>query len=207
MVLDGVADSEDYYQGGSLIDLIDADAAFDTFFTSCLESGPSLCEFWDSSVPRMRAHFNAVLGKLASSPYSLPKRTLDKIAPFRMSLFHAAKSPFARFSSLARALPKLEQSSAQGLAHTLDNIEILVDRKWGVDFDSSFEPRWLIICTDANSRSNLTTFQSFRSYANLPHDTSLYSGAYVAPFTPALCRDLDIKAPKSQVFTGKLGAN
>jgi hypothetical protein len=47
---------------------------------------------------------------------------------------------------------------------------------------------------------------SFRSYANLLHDTSLHSGASIAPFIPALCRDLDIKAPKSQVFTGELGA-
>ncbi|PSN68650.1 hypothetical protein BS50DRAFT_663296 [Corynespora cassiicola Philippines] len=214
MALDGVVDLEDYYQGRWQSNLPDADAAVGAFFTDCFNAGSSACDFWDSSAEAIEARFHAVMDKLAEEPMIVTNASVVAypvvvtIEAFKGLLTSVPYQPTDFFPFLGRVLAQLEEGNAWrvaravGLGRRSDQCS-----NEGIDDIQDVEPRQFIACTDANGRFNLSTFESFREHVELLVDESKYLGESWAAGTSVNCRNLNIRAPESQVFNGIPSAN
>ncbi|KAJ4294006.1 hypothetical protein N0V90_007695 [Kalmusia sp. IMI 367209] len=214
LILDGVVDAEDYYQGKWQANLPDADEAFTTFFNYCFEAGNEACAFWDSSVDAIQARFQAVVDKITEEPIIVTNRSAVQypivvtIRTFKYVLAQMVYFPNANFPLLARILAGLEQGDGALLAQ-IARAGVRTDECSTPNIDDvpDIEPGHFIACTDSNGRFNLSTFEAFEAHAELLVDESAYLGDAWAAATSVNCRSLNIKAPESQILTGTPSSN
>ncbi|KAF2443998.1 hypothetical protein P171DRAFT_23781 [Karstenula rhodostoma CBS 690.94] len=207
LVLDGVQDADDYFQGKWIDSIADADRVFETFFSYCQQAGHFHCKFWDRSVSRIKDRFHAIEAKLATSPILTGGYIYVDAEELKYLLVIAIDDPQRYFPELAYLLWGLEQAS-EGFTREEHEIRLLEERysqtmsKWSED-----EARLLIGCTDADGRLNLSSFDAFVTHANTVYNTSKYLGEYWAS-DATVCSHISIRAPPSQVVNpDRLGAN
>ncbi|KAI9730869.1 MAG: hypothetical protein M1834_005587 [Cirrosporium novae-zelandiae] len=76
VILDGVCDSEDYYNGDWFTNLVDADHILDRFVLYCEAVGPKGCRFYKSGGGlAIREAYEDVLSKIYKNPISVPAST------------------------------------------------------------------------------------------------------------------------------------
>lgn len=69
MLLDGVVDSDHYYEGGGESSILDADAIFDRFFHYCDAAGPDKCPFYMEGGPsEIKSAYDAIESSLRATP-------------------------------------------------------------------------------------------------------------------------------------------
>jgi pimeloyl-ACP methyl ester carboxylesterase len=212
IVVDGVVDGEDYYQGKWLFNLHDADEAAQYFFQSCYDAGEGgNCTFWAESPPAIQARFQAIVDdmELHPIPVTIEIPAFATVSDLRTVMASVLYQPLALFAAFASMLVDLEQRNATTLAY-----EVGVGFRSKDDCSSSIpasfddvEPRRFIACIDANGRYNLSTYDAWVEHANSLVALSKYMGEAWASATAINCRKLNIKAPASQVFEGYPSAN
>ncbi|KAF2662120.1 hypothetical protein K491DRAFT_710077 [Lophiostoma macrostomum CBS 122681] len=213
IILDGVVDGEDYYQGKWEANLFDADAAVKSFFTYCYEGGSSSCAFWDESPEAIEDRWNNVLAKLEAEPITVINTTVVStptivtITDFKNVLLQVPYSPSVYFPILANVLAELEQGNGDGLAlYSGEGASLQCSDSSPLVYNE-IEPRFFIACNDANGRFNLSTVEDFTENADYLYNQSHLLGEAWAAATAVICRKLDIKAPQNQIFTGVPSAN
>ncbi|KAJ5109508.1 proteinase [Penicillium angulare] len=72
LIVDGVVDVYDFYEGTWLANLQDADAALGKFFEYCHEAGASECSFASSDLKDIQGRFQDVLEGLKTNPVAVP---------------------------------------------------------------------------------------------------------------------------------------
>ncbi|KAH8723284.1 hypothetical protein GQ44DRAFT_728781 [Phaeosphaeriaceae sp. PMI808] len=212
MILDGVVDGEDYYNGKRASNLPDADAAIDTFFKYCYEGGPDQCSFWAESPEAIKTRYNAVIEKLKARPLVVTDEmlvmypTIITYTDYKTTLLQMPYGPSEYYPIFADTLADLENGDA-GLLAELSGRGIRKEscskyaNKYG-----DVEPPIFISCIDANGRYNLTDYDKWVDHVNQLVSQSHYLGEVWA--TAALsCRSLNIRAPESQTFNGPPSAS
>ena len=136
MVIDGVADSENYY--ASMFDnyqnqfqailiwstalwsnnLLDTDKTFESFLTGCAEAGPEDCKFWAPTPKDIERNITALYDAIRSKP--IPMKTeksygLLDYEMLRSVIFRALYSPYATFAGLAEDLAALAAGDGTGI--------------------------------------------------------------------------------------------
>ena len=215
MILDGVVDSEDYYQGKWEANLYDADAAVETFWTYCYEGGNASCSFWDVSPEAIEARWYKVINQLKVQPIPVTDPTVVSIpaivtyTDFKTLLESAPYSPSVYYPILANVLAELEVGNGSLLAQLsgaginyLESCEISPPAVY-----NEAEPRYFIACNDANGRFNLSTVEDFTENVDYLYNQSQWLGEAWAAGTSVVCRSLDIKSPDNQILTGVPSAN
>lgn len=208
MILDGVVDVEDYYQGKWAANLPDADAAVSSFFKYCYEGGKEKCEFWDESPEAIEARFHAVFDDLRANPMIVDpdigvRPSIVTITDFKDVIILFPYAPNSFFPLAGRMMAQLEQRNASLLSGLASPGSRLDDTCGDTKVDvADQEPRQFIACTDANGRFNLSTMEAWVEHVNLLVDQSQYLGEAWAAGSSVNCRELNIKAPDSQVFDG-----
>ncbi|KAF4637999.1 hypothetical protein G7Y89_g79 [Cudoniella acicularis] len=118
VVIDGVVDPDDYYQGLELNNLQDTDAAVSTFFVYCHLAGSNLCPFnTGTSAYDIYLRFEAILARLDTKTSleqgwdnaTLISATLSQLKGY---IFEQAYSPIKSFPPLAQVLVQAEQTVA-----------------------------------------------------------------------------------------------
>jgi pimeloyl-ACP methyl ester carboxylesterase len=71
-VIDGVVNSDDYYDGAWVTNLQDTDFIMDKFFEYCHASGPNACKVWRESPQEIQQDFDRTLESLRHSPLGIP---------------------------------------------------------------------------------------------------------------------------------------
>lgn len=211
MIVDGVVDAEDYYQGEWKANLPDADKGIEFFFQSCHEAGKSVCKSWADSPEAIKARFDAALKSLAEDPLPVSNQIrpdIVTIEDLKILVLQAPYIPVLLFPLLDETLIGIEQRNFDDL-FLLTSVGTIQDTCSDElsQLYSDFEPLPFIHCTDANNRFNLSTFESWQDYANQLINQSHYLGDTWAVVTAILCRKLNIRAPASQVFEGYPSAN
>ncbi|KAF2035619.1 hypothetical protein EK21DRAFT_96813 [Setomelanomma holmii] len=210
LVVDGIVDGEDYYQGRWTTNIDDADKAFQYFFQTCYDEGKNgSCAFWDESPEAIEKRFDAVLDDISNNPIpvALDVPAIVTVSDLKNLMTSVPYNPLDTFPVLANILVDLEQRNATLVAQLL-GIGIQQDScKIVPELIEDTEPRQFIACTDANGRFNLSTYDAWVDHANDLIKRSKYLGEAWASGTSVACRKLDIKAPKSQIFEGYPSAN
>lgn len=135
MVIDGVADAENYYasQPPSLLppysliqtrlalwsnNLLDTDKTMQSFFDGCAAAGPDDCPFYAQTPEDISRNLTALYNNIRDKP--VPVRTkrsygLVDYSRLRSTVFASLYAPFATFPTLARGLADLAAGDGQVL--------------------------------------------------------------------------------------------
>ncbi|PPR04800.1 hypothetical protein CVT26_012973 [Gymnopilus dilepis] len=118
MVIDGVADSENYYATLWSNNLLDTDKTFESFLTGCAVAGPEGCKFWAPTPKDIERNITALYDAIRSKP--IPMKTeksygLLDYEMLRSVIFRALYSPYATFAGLAEDLAALAAGDGTGI--------------------------------------------------------------------------------------------
>ena len=211
MILDGVVDADDYYEGGWNMNLFDTDKAAKTFFTYCHQASPELCAFHGnaSSPEQIERRFYKLFNDLREHPILISDPSVSFMpvlvgwqalkAVFLISMYDSIQ----KFPSLASILNDLEHGNGTSLAISSGRafIEEPVNST-DEEYVSNYG-RTQIACIDANGRFNMSTFEQYENHTDYLLNQSFYGGNTWAAMVGMPCRAFDIKPPESQVFSGR----
>ncbi|KAJ7250341.1 TAP-like protein-domain-containing protein [Mycena rebaudengoi] len=118
IVIDGVANSKDYYELDWSSGLVDTDKVWQSFYDGCVAAGPDRCPFYAPTAEDINAKMDRIYASLRTRP--IPVRTsisygVVDYAFVRGVIFSALYKPYAQFPSLARALADLAQGNATAM--------------------------------------------------------------------------------------------
>lgn len=216
MILDGVVDSEEYYNGKWDSSPSDTDQAVRFLFQACFAAGPDKCAFHQqaTSSEELEQRYLAIMDSLRKSPIAVG----DPLSETTIALgliptvvtwqdlmsdtLSVAILPRLQLRGFVQTLAELETGKGERLAAIIDSANI-ASPYIGDTFGLQAAER-LITCLDANGRSKISTIDEYRDYVNSLARTSEHGGLAVAGNLGAVCRKLDILPPKSQVFEGTL---
>ncbi|KAJ7209101.1 TAP-like protein-domain-containing protein [Mycena rebaudengoi] len=118
IVIDGVADSTDYYEQEWANSLVDTDKVWQSFYDGCVAAGPDGCPFYAPTAEDINTKMDRIYASLRTRP--IPVRTnmsygLVDYAFVRSVIFSSLYKPYARFAPLARALADLAEGNATAM--------------------------------------------------------------------------------------------
>ncbi|PFH49122.1 hypothetical protein AMATHDRAFT_76363 [Amanita thiersii Skay4041] len=144
LVIDGVADSENYFATLWSNNLIDTDKTMQWFFDSCYEAGPSNCPFYASSPEAISQRLTKLYDTLKMQPIPvvdpLSSSTGMVDYPFlRTAIFTVLYKPYAFFPALAKALADLEGGNASSIWSVMNSAQRRFRCSCGDDEEHAFE--------------------------------------------------------------------
>ncbi|KAJ7499674.1 TAP-like protein-domain-containing protein [Mycena latifolia] len=118
LVIDGVADSENYFATEWSNSLRDTDKVWSAFIDGCVATGPQRCPFFSPTAAEISENVDKLYTSLRDRP--IPVRTnvsfgLVDYSVMRRVIFQALRTPYATFPALAQALADLSAGNATAL--------------------------------------------------------------------------------------------
>jgi hypothetical protein len=190
MVLDGVADTEEYFRGNITAELLDTDKAVDTFFQSCFEAGPDLCAFYDSSPEKISANLDALYEQVKVAPMPAIYGTNYGIVDYgflRETIYSLVATPYQSFQLLAEGLARLAQGNASLVFALNDSpLESSPCNCWTSDPSiNEVDAELTIICNDADVQNQ--TLEQWEDVFNAAANVSAYSEVLAGVYMRCQC--------------------
>jgi hypothetical protein len=206
MIIDGVLDLESYYNGGWESSVDEANDAARYFFQRCYEAGPQLCSFHQNATSwqQLEQRYQALLAVLQAAPLGLGNPISNTsialaemdilITPFVLNWRDIVARMFASLYLLSPTLTLVMDLALVALQTGNEELLSVLTERGQIStmtpgYDMRME-RTLVLCLDANGRSNLTAFEDYKSYAEYMYNKSSYGGLSIAAIT-AVCSKLD----------------
>ncbi|KAH7072281.1 Alpha/Beta hydrolase protein [Paraphoma chrysanthemicola] len=218
MILDGVLELEDHFNGGWEESTANSDEAARFWFKRCFEVGPQICGFHQnaSSWQEIEQRFWSLFNNLKDNPIGLgdpldPAAITyaqqgsiltpyvftwqDLINQFFSTSYILAPFYYALFDQTLIGLQTGNYSLVQftAIAATISTFAPVYDDRMA---------RTLINCLDANGRSNYTEFDDYKEFVGGIADRSEYFGLKIGTFSGPICSQLKLAPPESQAFDG-----
>jgi len=113
VLIDGVADAEDYYAATWANGIRDTDKSVQTFFDQCSASSPSECAFWSSTPGEIETRLDNLYESLRERPVPVTTQSeygydIVDYSVLRSAVFSSLYRPYPMFRTLAEALKDLE---------------------------------------------------------------------------------------------------
>jgi pimeloyl-ACP methyl ester carboxylesterase len=218
MIIDGVLDLEDNYNGGWENATANSDEAARFWFKRCFEAGPELCAFHQNATSwqELEQRYWNIMHVLKENPIGfanpLSNATLELakqgtvITPAVLTWRDIASQFFSAsyilnpiyYAALDLSLTELLTGKYQQLEYISLKAQI---SSYGATYDDRMA-RALIACLDANGRSNYTEYGDYEKFIDKMSNSSIYSGLNIATFSGPICSQLNVFPPKSQAFDG-----
>ncbi|KAJ6579543.1 TAP-like protein-domain-containing protein [Mycena vulgaris] len=118
LVIDGVADSENYFATEWSNNLLNADQVWSLFVDGCVAAGPEGCAFFAPTAAQLSENVDKLYASVRARP--IPVRTnvsfgLVDYSMLRRAIFQSLYSPYANFPRLAQALADLSAGNGTAL--------------------------------------------------------------------------------------------
>ncbi|CAN9434688.1 unnamed protein product [Alternaria alternata] len=220
MIIDGVLDLEDYYDGGWEAAIDDTDKAVSYFFKYCFEAGPALCLFHQNATSwqELEKRYQSLLSDLMSSPIGLGDPTSNTsilfaqtqgvlLSPYVLTWTDIVSQMFAAVYLISPiyvyvmdvVLVALQTQDVELLAAITEKSQISTFRP---QYDDRMA-RTLVSCVDTDGRSDkYTDFGEYKKFVNYMYNRSNSGGLSVAAINGPICSKLDVRPPVSQKFDG-----
>ncbi|KAL6249092.1 hypothetical protein RBB50_004155 [Rhinocladiella similis] len=197
MVLDGVVDSEDYYNGPWLQNLHDTDRILHKIMQYCSDAGPGLCRFWrPGGSQAILAAYESLLHDIWNDPLSVvgDQRRGPEIITWtdlKMVVKDALYQPIMLGPIAVELLQDITNGTGSVFAEYKQNGRTPSCRSQQCEIDGPYSeecvsPGWneleatpAILCSDAQDIGSFTE-DEFRSYWRLLQDQSSSMGDYWA---------------------------
>lgn len=197
MILDGVLNTEQYYNNYWTDNVDQMDEAMETFSTFCYSAGPEKCTFWGPTPANITARMDGIIRQLQNHPVPLSGvgdpdlPTMVTYSDLKALFLNTLYTPLARFPSMADILHQAECGNVSAFAGMYDQSNSITDA------------RLAITCTDSYRRNRLTTIEEFKSWAEYTIFKSKYIGDIYPIFLEGiLCRSFRPQLPDSMVVQG-----
>lgn len=191
LVMDGVFDDEDYYNGKWVSHGYDSDMALVSFSRFCHDAGPEKCAFWSSTPEKIMDRLDSLVDGLRENP-SKSKTYSALVQTLMMSVY----APLMMFPPLAMSLASLEKGNESSIATS------------GSFLTLGSDSQMLIPCTDSHGLARLDTLEDFDEYASLLIDQSKYVGPAMVQLNPRLlCSKIKLDLPTGSSLHGKIFSN
>lgn len=198
VILDGVVDAQDYYEGGWKANLYDTDAVLSTFSKYCYRGGQKSCSFWGPSEQNITNRIDQVLSSLQKHPIAVSGLQQDgetmglaTYSDLKQSMLLGVYFPASDFPLLADMLTALEAGDGSLITN------IPTDYLWGPDVNV------LIKCIDSYGNTNFTTLEEYQAYVNiLMNESKSLGDTWSNNAAPALCSSLNFNLPHGGSFPG-----
>jgi hypothetical protein len=219
MIVDGVLDLEDHYNGGWETSTLDSNEAARFFFKRCFEVGPQVCLFHQNATSwqDIEKRYWTLLDNLAENPIGLGDPlsaiSIQSVKQGIVITPHVFKwqDVLTQLFSTSYILNPLSYSILDaGLAllqagryELLNGVALSSQISTYRPLDDDRMARALVNCLDANGRSNYTKFGDYKAFLHGTTKTSIYAGLNIATFSGPICSQLNVSPPKSQTFGGE----
>lgn len=206
MILDGVVDGEDYYNGLWSNNLADTDAGVDSFINSCFAAGPDACVFYEKTTELIAMRLSKVFTKIKEAPLPVWNSSVTAMpllatyADLEWVLFLALYFPLGSFPKLANILVDLEHGYGGSLIEAR-KLVLGCDGPQNLGYDVT-AATYVIQCVDAAGRNNITSLGQYREYTDYLMRQSKYAGGTWS-LNALSCRAMDVVPPPSGQFTGE----
>ncbi|CAI6039277.1 unnamed protein product [Clonostachys chloroleuca] len=210
MILDGVEDPENYYNGLWSNNLLTADAGVDNFVTSCFAAGPEACVMYESSTDQIHSRLSSVIANLKEKPVPVWNSSvvgmpvLATYADLTNVLLLSLYFPLASFPKVAQIMVDLEQGHGESLIVS-KKISFRSDCQAEASFDG-LQASMMILCTDSDGRGRINSVEEYQDYVEDLQRQSKYIGNAWA-INRMNCHSIDVVPPKSGKFSGITGAD
>lgn len=208
MVLDGVADPEDYVTSMTLKNINHTDGVIDIFFIYCHEFGPSMCPYYTgSSAKDISDRFHRSLARLDAKKAreeNWANATEIELALISLKsvLLSTAFAPSAIFDALADVLLRLEFAIRD---RTLSSWTEYVIQAFGElntpEISDAF--KFGVLCSDQNNRWYNKTLQDIMPLQAEAERQSIVGDIWISNLL--VCSGWSIKA--AETFTGPFTGN
>ncbi|KAF9891822.1 hypothetical protein FE257_003306 [Aspergillus nanangensis] len=188
MIMDGVFNDEDYYNGEWISHGYDSDKAVQSFAKFCFDAGRDTCAFWSPSAEKIMDRLDSLVAKSRSNPdggtvYS------NLVHTIMMSVY----APLMTFPTLANSLAELEKGNASSITASGSFLTLGADSQM------------LIPCIDSYGLARLSTLEEYSEYASSLIDQSKYIGPAMVQLNPRLsCHAMDLDLLPGPSFSGPL---
>jgi pimeloyl-ACP methyl ester carboxylesterase len=219
MILDGVLELEDHYNGGWEKSLANSDEAARFWFKRCFEAGPQICAFHQNATSwqEIEQRYWTLFNNLKDNPIGLG----DPLSPAAIESAKVGTFVTPHVFTWQDLVNQFFSASyiIQPLYYYLLDLSLLELQTGNYSLlpliataatISTFAPvyddrmaRTLINCLDANGRSNYTDFGEYKGFVDSMANASVYAGLKVATFSGPICSQLNVFPPKSQTFDGE----
>lgn len=185
LIMDGVFDDEDYYNGKWESHGYDADMAVVSFSKFCHEAGQDTCAFWSPSPQKIMDRLDGMMDKLRGNK---PEVYANLVHTLMLSVY----APLMMFPNLAQSLAMLEKGNSSSIAAS------------GSFLNLGSDSQTLIPCIDSYGLARLDALNQYDDYASLLIDQSKYIGPGMVGLNPrTLCHNLDLDLPIGSSFAGE----
>ncbi|KAJ6485610.1 TAP-like protein-domain-containing protein [Mycena sanguinolenta] len=123
LVIDGVADSENYFATKWSNNLLDADKAWMTFADGCVAAGPNGCALYAPTAADVIEKVDKIYASVRARPVPVRSETSFGLVDWTMvraTIFESLYSPYALFPIVARALAELHDGNGTTLFRILE---------------------------------------------------------------------------------------
>ena len=193
MIIDGVLDMEDYYNGGWETSIDETNDAARYFFKRCYEAGSQLCSFHQNATSwqELEQHYWNTLDSLETSPIGLGDPISNNsillaetqgilLTSFVLDWRDIVSQMFAT-AYLLNPIFTLAMDQVLVALQTRHEevLSTLTDRSQISTFIPGYDDRMgrtLVLCLDANGRSNYTAFDDYKRYVEGMYNKSRYGG-------------------------------
>jgi pimeloyl-ACP methyl ester carboxylesterase len=210
VIVDGVVDGEDYYNGYWRANMFDADASIEYFFETCYKAGKNgSCSFWDESPEAIEERYHAIMDNVAAHPIPIVDGDTPGIireGDIKNLVRNVPYGPLDYFPLLAQALTELETGNTSLLQQFLAAGRLPQDCSAPSATKENFESTFFIASIDVNGTYNMT-YDAWVEQANFLYNQSHFLGEAWASTVSVTAHSLKIRAPASQVFEGYPSAN
>ncbi|KAF9475285.1 hypothetical protein BDN70DRAFT_996546 [Pholiota conissans] len=110
LLIDGVADAENYYATLWSNNLEDTDKAMDHFHSGCASAGPDGCAFWAPTPEDVKKNLTALYDNIRHQPVSVRRKSRYGIVDYKTlhsAIFDSLYTPYTSFPKLAEGLAAL----------------------------------------------------------------------------------------------------
>jgi pimeloyl-ACP methyl ester carboxylesterase len=220
MIIDGVLDLEDNFNGGWESATANSNEAARFWFKRCFEAGPQLCAFHQNATSwqELEKRYWSIMHALKDNPIGLGDPLSSSsilwaeqgiiITPHVYIWQNIASQFFSAsyvldpifYAALDLSLVELQTGNYSQI--TAFSLEAQISTYRPTDDDRM--ARALVVCLDANGRSNYTKFTDYKEFLYKMSNASIYAGLNIATFSGPICSQLNVFPPKSQTFDGRL---
>ncbi|KAJ5374178.1 hypothetical protein N7517_006184 [Penicillium concentricum] len=201
MILDGVVNTEQYYNNDWRDNVDQMDEAMNKFSSFCHSAGPEKCSFWGPTPAEITARMDGIIHQLQSHPVPVSRvqsrglPTLVTYSDLKALSLNTIYAPLAKFPIMADILHQVEHGDVSALVGMFDGL------------NSTSDARLAIQCADSYRRNRLTTIEEFKSYVEYTSSKSKYIGDIYPIFLETiLCRSFRPQLPDSMVIQGPISA-
>ncbi|KAH9871123.1 hypothetical protein J1614_006697 [Plenodomus biglobosus] len=215
MIIDGVLDLEDHYNGGWENASLDTDAAVQSFFKYCFAAGPELCSFHQNATSweELETRYWGLLDGLHETPLALGDPMLNATAetgiivtPAILTWQDITSTMFSASYFLNPALTIAMDGVLTALQSRNTDILTFATAKTQMSTAApGYDTRMamaLVMCLDADGRANYTDFAEFKGFVTGMEERSRYGGLTIAAYSGPICSQFGVRAPESQRFDG-----